>query len=68
MRKPWSPIILDRMSAEIAKALDAPEVKDGLARLGLSNAYLNPAQNNAYIRAEMKSNEKIVREAKIRME
>ena len=60
--------IIDRMSAEFAKALDAPEVKDGLARLGLNNAYMDPEQYNAYMRAEMQSNEKIVRAAKIRME
>jgi tripartite-type tricarboxylate transporter receptor subunit TctC len=43
-------------------------VKDGLARLGLNNAYMDPEQYNAYMRAEMQSNEKIVRAAKIRME
>lgn len=59
---------VDRMSGEFAKALVAPEVKDGLARLGLSNAYLDPEQYNAYMRAEMRSNEKIVRAARIRME
>jgi tripartite-type tricarboxylate transporter receptor subunit TctC len=60
--------IINRMDAEFAKALDAQEVKDGLARLGLNNAYLNSEQYNAYIRAEMQANGKIVREAKIRME
>jgi tripartite-type tricarboxylate transporter receptor subunit TctC len=60
--------VVDRMSAEFAKALDAPEVKGGLARLGLNNAYLDPEQYNAYMRAEMQSNEKIVQAAKIRME
>ena len=58
---------IDRMSAEFAKALDAPEVKEGLVRLGLSNAYLNVEQYNAYIRSEMQANEKIVRAANIRM-
>ena len=37
-------VSLDRMSAEVAKMLDAPEVKDSLARLGLDNAYLNSEQ------------------------
>lgn len=59
---------IDRVSAEFAKALDAQEAKDGLARLGLKNAYMNPEQYNAYLRAEMQSNGKIVREAKIRID
>ena len=57
---------IDRMSAELARALEAPEVKDGLARIGLYNAYQNPEQYNAFIRAEMQANEKVVRAAGIR--
>ena len=60
--------VIDRMSAEFATALDAQAVKDGLARLGLNNSYRNAEQYNAYLRAEMESNGKTVREAKIGME
>jgi len=59
---------IDRMSAEFARALDTPEVRDGLARLGLSNAYLSTERYSAYLREQMQSNEKIVRAAKIRMD
>ncbi len=58
--------VIDRMSTEFAKALEAQEVKDGLARLGLYAAFLNPEQYNVYMRAEMQSNEKIVRAANIK--
>ena len=50
------------------RALDTPEVKDGLNRLGLYAAPQNPEQFTAFIKAEMQSNEKVVRSANIRME
>lgn len=58
---------IERMSAEFAQALEGQEVKDRLAKLGLSAATMNAEQFNAFLRAEMRSNEKIVRAANIRM-
>lgn len=59
---------IDRLSAEFAKALDTPEVRDGLNRLGLFNTYLNADRYNAYIAAEIDANGKVVRAAHIKME
>jgi tripartite-type tricarboxylate transporter receptor subunit TctC len=62
------PAAIERLSAEILRALDAPEVKEGLIRLGLYAAPQNPEKFNAFMRAEMQANEKVVRAANIRME
>jgi tripartite-type tricarboxylate transporter receptor subunit TctC len=59
---------IERMSVELLRALDAPEVKEGLSRLGLYAAPQNPDQFTAFMRAEMRENEKVVKAANIRME
>jgi len=59
---------IDRMSTEFQRALETPEVKAGLAKLGLYNAYLNPEQYTAFLRGEFQANEKTVRETGMRME
>jgi tripartite-type tricarboxylate transporter receptor subunit TctC len=59
---------IERLSVELLRALDAPEVRDGLMRLGLYAAALNPQEFNAFLRAEMQANEKVVRAANIRMD
>ena len=58
---------IERMSAEFARALEAQEVKERLTTLGLLAATLNVGAFNAFLKAEMQSNEKIVRTANIRM-
>jgi tripartite-type tricarboxylate transporter receptor subunit TctC len=59
---------IERLSAELLRALEAPEVKDGLTRFGLYATALNAAQFTAFLKVEMQSNEKTVRAANIRME
>ena len=59
---------VNRLSVEIARALEQPEMKEGLARLGLNPAHLNPDQFDAFLRAEMQKNEKTARLANIRIE
>ena len=63
-----TPAAIERWSVELLRALEAPEVRDGLARLGLYAAAQNPEQFNAFLKAEMQANEKVVRAANIRME
>ena len=60
--------VVERWSVELLRALEAPEVRAGLTRLGLYAAPQNPEQFNAFLRAEMQANEKVVRAANIRME
>ncbi len=52
---------IERMSTEFARALETQEVKERLVKLGLFAATMNAEQFNAFLRAEMQSNEKIVR-------
>ena len=56
-----------RLNAEIVRALRLPEVRDGLQKLGLSPAAMTPEEFDSFIRAEMAKNEKIVREANIKV-
>lgn len=57
-----------RLSREITNALDQVEVKDTLGKLGFIPAPLNPEQFDAFIRAELQQNEKVARQANIRIE
>ena len=60
--------VVERLTAEFARALDLPETKEGLARIGMDAAYMDPARFAAFMRGEMQTAEKVVREANIRME
>jgi tripartite-type tricarboxylate transporter receptor subunit TctC len=60
--------IVDRLSAEIGKALQLPEVVGTLGKLGLTPGPLTPAEFEAFIRREMQGNEKIIRKLNLRIE
>jgi tripartite-type tricarboxylate transporter receptor subunit TctC len=53
--------IVDRLNAEIVRALDLPDVREPLMRLGLSPSPMSPEQFTAFIRREMERNGKIVK-------
>jgi tripartite-type tricarboxylate transporter receptor subunit TctC len=55
--------IVDRLNAEVIKALSSPEVKERFAKLGADAWTLSPQQFDAYIRAEIESNAKLVKAA-----
>jgi tripartite-type tricarboxylate transporter receptor subunit TctC len=59
---------IDRLSAEFARALDTPEVKNGMGKLGLYNAYLNADQYGEFLRRQFRANEKVVKATGMRME
>lgn len=59
---------VNRLSAEIMRALEQQEVKDAFDKIGLSPAPLNPDQFEAFIRAEIQQNGKIAKQANIRIE
>ena len=59
---------LDRLSAEITRAVQLPEVSDALDKKGLSVATLRPAEFDAFIRSEIQSNGRIIREIKLKVE
>ena len=59
---------IDRLSAEIARAVQLPEVSDALSRIGLSVAAMRPAEFDAFVRAEIQRNGRIIREINLRVE
>jgi tripartite-type tricarboxylate transporter receptor subunit TctC len=59
---------IDRLSAEITRAVQLTEVRDTLDRQGLSVATMRPVEFDAFIRAEIQSNGRIIREIKLRVE
>ena len=59
---------IDRLSAEIARALELPEVKDQMARQGMTPAPMRPEEFDAFLRAEGQRNERIIRSLKLKIE
>ena len=59
---------IDRLSAEIARALDLPEVRDALLKLGLNPAPMTPAQFDAFLRTEMDRNGGLIKALNLKME
>lgn len=60
--------VLDRLHAEITRALELPEVRDPLLRQGLMPAHMTPEQFNAFIRNEMSRNSAIIKTLNLKME
>ncbi len=60
--------IKDKLHQEIAKALDAPAVRDKLKALGADPMRLTPAEFDAQVRKEIEINSKIARAANIKVE
>ena len=59
---------IERLSAEIARALQLPEVKDILGKEGLAPAAMSPEAFDAFMRTEMQRYERIIRTLKLKME
>jgi tripartite-type tricarboxylate transporter receptor subunit TctC len=55
--------IVNRLNDELVKALASPEVKERFARLGADAWTLKPEQFDAYIKDEIASNAKLVKQA-----
>jgi tripartite-type tricarboxylate transporter receptor subunit TctC len=55
--------IVDRLQAEVVKALATPEVKERFTALGADAWTLTPAEFDAYVREEVKSNAALVKAA-----
>jgi tripartite-type tricarboxylate transporter receptor subunit TctC len=59
---------VNRLSAEILRALQLPEVKDVIAKGGLNPAPLGAGDFDAFLRAETQRNEKIARAVNLRID
>jgi len=57
---------VNRLYRETIKALNLPDVREKLARLGAEPMDYNPEQFNAYLRAEIASNAALVKAAGIK--
>jgi tripartite-type tricarboxylate transporter receptor subunit TctC len=55
--------IVDRLNAEVVKALAAPEVKERFVQLGLDAWTMKPAEFDAYIKTEIGTNAALVKAA-----
>jgi tripartite-type tricarboxylate transporter receptor subunit TctC len=59
---------IDRLNAEIVRALDQPDVRETLGRYGLVPAPMTPERFGAFIRAEMERNGRIITKLGLKME
>lgn len=57
--------IVDRMQQEAAKAMDAPNVVTSMKQLGAEKMVMKPAEFDAYIRAQIKTDAALVKAAGI---
>jgi tripartite-type tricarboxylate transporter receptor subunit TctC len=58
--------VINRLYQEVVRALQSPDVREKLARLGAEPMDYNPEQFNAYIREEIVANAALVKAAGIR--
>jgi tripartite-type tricarboxylate transporter receptor subunit TctC len=62
------PALIDRLNAEVKKALDSPEVKERLQALGTDPAPTSPAEFDKIVAAEVKENAELAKKAGIKLE
>ena len=60
--------IVERLSSEIGKALQQPDVRELLSKQGMNVGAMNPEQFDAYIRNEMARNEKILKKLNLKLD
>jgi len=60
--------IVNRLQAEVVKALNTPEVKERFNTLGADAWTLSPEQFDAYIQAEIRSNAQLVKAANLEVQ
>jgi tripartite-type tricarboxylate transporter receptor subunit TctC len=59
---------VERLSADIGRALGLPEVREALSRVGMTPAPMSPAEFDAHLRREMEANGKIIRKLGLNVE
>jgi tripartite-type tricarboxylate transporter receptor subunit TctC len=59
---------IDRLSAEIGRALKLPEVNDALSKVGMIPAPMSPGEFDAFVQREMDTNGRIIRKLNLKIE
>ncbi|MDB5811556.1 MAG: hypothetical protein JWN94_3678 [Betaproteobacteria bacterium] len=59
---------IEKLSVEMARAMESPEVKDQMARQGMAPATMSPDAYDAFLRAEGQRNERIIRKLNLKIE
>jgi tripartite-type tricarboxylate transporter receptor subunit TctC len=59
--------VIDRLSADIGRALQLPEVKDILGKEGLVPAATSPQEFDAFMQNEMRRFERVIKALNLRM-
>ena len=62
------PAVIDKLNAEVRKALDNPEVKERLQALGTDPAPTTPAEFDKIVAAEIKENIALAKKAEIKLQ
>jgi len=57
---------IQRLAAEITRALQLPETRDLLTKLGMSSAPMSPEAFDAFLRSEMEKNGRIIRKLNVK--
>jgi len=59
---------INRLNGDIVRALQLPDVRNGLSKLGLSAAGSSAEEFDAFIRSELRRNEKVARASNLRID
>jgi tripartite-type tricarboxylate transporter receptor subunit TctC len=59
---------ITKLSSEILRALQLTEVTDVIAKIGLNSAGLGASEFDAFLRSELRSNEKVARAVNLRID
>ena len=60
-----SPEVVNRLNAEVLKAMNTPELKERLARMGADPMPMNAKEFDAFVRAEIASSARLAKAAKL---
>jgi len=60
--------VVERLSAEIGRGLQLPEVKEILTQIGMTPSPVSPGEFDAYLRREMEVNGKIIRKLGLKVD
>ena len=67
----WGPkgmpaAVVNKINADVRRALESPDVKDRLAKLGNDTMIMSPSEFSAFVRKEMQDNERVINAAGIK--